>query len=424
MKKAISKIFQAVTNTYVRIIFFWFFVLGVLFEFVFLRICLDDLPLKYGIHLSGPIQRLSQYSKKSLLPKEYIAIVGDSYAYGFGPWLYDNSWSWNQPDYASQHIIHAKTGIDVISFGYPGYGNFGSALTLVSEFKFLNASSLWPTIEKPSLILFYFYEGNDLYNNLLELQQRGLEYSDLKDNALEARISEALAKEASRFDGQSQWHQQLATYNLLGGLTNKFLTKLKTQETKVNDLLTRKEDIPEPESSSAKPISIRENIMLLSGIDHNFGFAEGPALHLSDIETSGALSIFKKSLDHLTSNFPHSKIAVVYIPSALSTYRFISTCIRPAPLELYAEKRNRVYEPAEAWQKCNLIRMQIRDILKTSRVELIDPTEPLRKEAQSTLMHGPRDPIHFNEKGYLAFSEIIYPEVMEIYQQASKSPRN
>ena len=74
--------------------------------------------------------------------------------------------------------------------------------------------------------------------------------------------------------------------------------------------------------------------MLLSGIDHNFGFAEGPALHLSDIETSGALSIFKKSLDHLTSNFPHSKIAVVYIPSALSTYRFISTCIRPAPLTL------------------------------------------------------------------------------------------
>ena len=163
--------------------------------------------------------------------------------------------------------------------------------------------------------------------------------------------------------------------------------------------------------------------MLLSGIDHNFGFAEGPALHLSDIETSGALSIFKKSLDHLTSNFPHSKIAVVYIPSALSTYRFISTCIRPAPLELYAEKRNRVYEPAEAWQKCNLIRMQIRDILKTSRVELIDTTEQLRKEAQSTLMHGPRDPIHFNEKGYLAFSEIIYPEVMEIYQQASKSRR-
>ena len=98
--------------------------------------------------------------------------------------------------------------------------------------------------------------------------------------------SQALAKEASRFDGRSQWHQHLATYNLLGGLTNKFLTKFKTQETKVNDLLTRKEDIPEPESSSAKPISIRENIMLLSGIDHNFGFAEGPSPP-SDIETSG-----------------------------------------------------------------------------------------------------------------------------------------
>ena len=67
--------------------------------------------------------------KESLLPKEYIAIVGDSYAYGL-VLGYDNSWSWNQPDYASQHIIHAKTGIDVIALAIPD-GNFGSALSLI-----------------------------------------------------------------------------------------------------------------------------------------------------------------------------------------------------------------------------------------------------------------------------------------------------
>lgn len=164
--------------------------------------------------------------------------------------------------------------------------------------------------------------------------------------------------------------------------------------------------------------------MLLSGTEHNFGFAEGPALHLSGVETSSALSIFKKSLDHLSSHFPYSKVAVVYIPSALSTYRFISTRIRPAPLELYSVKRNRDYDPRQAWQKCNLIRKQISDILKTRQVELIDPTEALRDLAHSTLMHGPRDPIHFNEKGYLAFTKIIYPKVMEFYTQAAKSFRN
>ena len=157
---------------YFKIYIIWALVIFVVFEFIFLKLFLIDLPLKFHTHLSGPIQRLSQYSKKSSSPEKYIALLGDSYAYGFGPWLYDLSWSWGQPAYATQHIMFEQTGIDCITYGYPGYGSFGAAVSMVAETNFFSKSPFWLNHEKPELIVFFFYEGNDLINNLHEMQKR------------------------------------------------------------------------------------------------------------------------------------------------------------------------------------------------------------------------------------------------------------
>ena len=69
-----------------------------------MRFYLHELPYKFLNHTTGPIRRLGQYSKNEVIPNDYIAIVGDSHAYGFGPWLYDNSWSWGQPDFATIYV--------------------------------------------------------------------------------------------------------------------------------------------------------------------------------------------------------------------------------------------------------------------------------------------------------------------------------
>lgn len=55
-------------------------------------------------HSTGPIHRLGQYSKKDVVPNDHIAIIGDSNVYGFGPWLYDNSWSMAQPAFCIIHL--------------------------------------------------------------------------------------------------------------------------------------------------------------------------------------------------------------------------------------------------------------------------------------------------------------------------------
>ena len=71
------------------------------------------------------------------MSKGYIALTGDSYAVGAGDWLIkaQRSSFFELPDYSVAHLIHKKTGIDVVSFGRAGAGSFdGIWLEPVSQF--------------------------------------------------------------------------------------------------------------------------------------------------------------------------------------------------------------------------------------------------------------------------------------------------
>ncbi|MBH46321.1 MAG: hypothetical protein CMC93_06865, partial [Flavobacteriaceae bacterium] len=212
----IKKIFK-IALTLLKPLVVWSIILTVAIELV-LHWTLDDLPYKFLNHTSGPIRRLGQYSKNEVIPNNYIAIVGDSHAYGFGPWLYDNSWSWGQPDFATHHLLHAKTNLDIISFGYPGYGTFGSCLTSVSEYKFVSESSLWSELAEPKIILLFFYEGNDLINNLHEIEQRGFDISRISNDDAKDEIGILLKSEALKLYKDWSWFDHLASWNLFIGL--------------------------------------------------------------------------------------------------------------------------------------------------------------------------------------------------------------
>ena len=62
------------------------FLMLVLGEWLFPKI-LGKLPLRLYGSIDKNLRILAQSSKKSTLPHEYIAIVGDSYAVGAGDWL-------------------------------------------------------------------------------------------------------------------------------------------------------------------------------------------------------------------------------------------------------------------------------------------------------------------------------------------------
>ena len=63
-----------------------FLLMLVLGEWLFPKF-LEKLPLRLYGSIDKNLRILAQSSKKSLLPNEYIAITGDSYATGVGDWL-------------------------------------------------------------------------------------------------------------------------------------------------------------------------------------------------------------------------------------------------------------------------------------------------------------------------------------------------
>ena len=129
---------------------------------------IEKLPLRLYGWIDKDLRILAQSSKKSLLPNDYIAIVGDSYAVGAGDWLDEirTKSFLGSPDYSPAHLIHKKTGIDVVSFGQGGAGSFdGIWVEPVNQFLYINSTKNY-RLSPPKYFLIFFYEGNDIYNNI------------------------------------------------------------------------------------------------------------------------------------------------------------------------------------------------------------------------------------------------------------------
>jgi len=393
--------------------------LGILLEFS-MRFYLHELPYKLLNHTTGPIRRLGQYSKREVIPKDYLAIVGDSHAYGLGPWLYANSWSWGQPDFATHHLLHSKTKKDVISYGYPGYGNFGSCLTSVSEYNFVSESSFWPKIAEPKIVLLFFYEGNDLINNLHEIEQRGFDITRISNDEAKDEIGILLEAEARKLDKHLSGFDHLVSWNLFSNLYDNYSLRLQTtapdvHPKNINNFGDRLEIDNDPNKDLA-------NIALIHGKEIDLGYSEGPALLLTDQEVSLSMEVFEQSLAYMKKSLPSSKIAVIYLPSSLSIYKFKSQHLRPAPLVMKGERRNRLFAPADAVENNLKLRNIVGNITNSLGLKFIDSSDSLKEIAQQTLLHAPSDPIHFNREGYLAFSKAILPEVKILCKAAGIPP--
>ena len=403
--------FKVLFFQYFKISIFWTIFIFIILEFILLKFKLNDLPLKFHAHLSGPIQRLSQYSKKNSSPENYIAILGDSYASGFGPWLYDLSWSWQQPAYATQHIIFEQTGIDCITYGYPGYGSLGTAVSMVAENNFFSKSPFWSNHEKPKLILLFFYEGNDLINNLHEIQKRKFEEKLNGSKSAIESVQQLMAHETVLKSNHFGWSDKLATINLLKGLLNNYLSHS-------DQISTPKSSLPSGVMAKETIVSQDvENMALINDQILSLGYAEGPALHLSESEIDQSLFITEQSISYLRGIFHTSRIALVYIPSALSLYEFDSDYVRPAPLELNGSTRDKAFKPEEVREKCDFLRKRMSEIAERQKVCIIDPVLELRRTARKQLLHGPRDPIHFNREGYKAFANSIIHDVRNSFNK-------
>ena len=394
---------------YTKPILFWMVALVFLCE-VLLHSFLNELPLKFLAHSTGPIHRLGQYSKKDVVPKKHIAIIGDSNVYGFGPWLYDNSWSMAQPAFATHHLLHKSLGKDLIAYGFPGYGTFGYALNTVAEYNMINGSLIWSKFPEPHQILIVFYEGNDLINNLHEIQHRGIHLDNMSQENFKQKIEQLIQHVSVELETSFSFTDHFASWNLTLGILKNYFYKYFPENDHLIDPII---DVTHNQSlGSQDKMNERENIALIDGEEIPLGYLEGPALHLSNSEINHSLEITKQSFQHIKKCFPLSKIDVVYLSSSLSLYEFNNSKLRPAPLKLDIKSetaRDRIFSKAEVKLKNTHLRTSIKTITRELKIGFIDTTDSMSKIAKNYRLHGPRDPIHLNRKGYETFAEIINP---------------
>src|SRR5689334_17503170 len=141
-------------------------------ELAFALVGLQFVPLGLQRYLSADVSIFAQSSKAGIEPLDPVILLGDSYAQGAGDWLEEADPNRNGP-FHSAHVIHDLTGRDVVTLGKGGASSV-QAMAAIPAATLGNAThGLFLHLPFPKLIIVYFYEGNDLTDNLNFLERYG-----------------------------------------------------------------------------------------------------------------------------------------------------------------------------------------------------------------------------------------------------------
>ena len=393
-------------------------------ELVFPKI-LHKLPLPFYLGLGKDYKILGQYHKKSVIPVDYIAIVGASHALGSGDWYLQvvKKHKLTQGDYHSAHILYNKTGRDVLSFGALGSGSLrGLVLKPISYFKHFNLLRDFE-LKQPKEILVYFFEGNDLSDNLIDIYKR---YHDNYDMArlydheyFKTFIEKEILSTDRIYRGEVPYKNWLFSRFLVESVGDNIYNEIKRGIKKFkrflivsvgdniyNEIKPSVKKFKQVSPNFSGKVSPTNSDMAKVGekelpIPHS---PQQPALNLNEEQTRQAIYVFEQSLKYMAGFFNESKITIVYIPSPISVYKWASptiTIVGGTVTPVGVTPVVRVY------QRSDEIFEQIKTIAEKYNHPLIDTRPLLRATALKEPVHGPRDWYHPNKKGYEAIAQGI-----------------
>jgi hypothetical protein len=397
-------------------------------EFLLFPLLLPHTPLKLHVYLDDGVRPLAQSSKSALVPEDYVALVGDSYAQGRGDWLLSQDPNRNGP-FHSAHVIHERTGRDVLSFGRGGTGSVRAAVEAVAKQRYLAASRRFH-LGPPGALVFYFYEGNDLHDTLLEL----LYLYGVQDEAFAEAESGASGPPGFQamlhmaFQDEPDYFRRALEHPELGD-REAFRRRLEQRFVATHPLIRRLEDpplfdglhlarflratlagefggSPPPASPDEDVFPLRrqrpssltpKNVLRVREREVPLTVElQGPAPDLDARETDAALWALEESLAWLTEAFPGVPLCLVYIPSPAVSYRFAREPVEVQPLG----SRPSAYASETLLARSEALRGRVAGIARRGGYAFVDPTPAVRRNTQRELLHGPTDVRHFNRLGY------------------------
>jgi len=410
-----------------------FFIMGV-GEWLFPKF-IGKLPLRlYGL-VDENLRVLAQNSKKTQFPKEYIAITGDSYAVGVGDWLTETQRGsfLNSSAYSPAHLIHEKTGIDVVSFGRAGAGSFdGIWSEPVSQFLYINSVRDYG-LSPPKYLLIFFYEGNDIYDNIEFLRDNLAAVVEKLPEQIELKkiqgfLSAEFEKKMNKNFNNSLWGNMIFTRFLFQGTVN--LVKelfLLNKNSKKNNPLHKVLSKGEVNTGLINGEKVRFNVALMNGekiglpthlqAPPQFGLTRyEKKLGLKDKLIEISVYIFDESIARLTGFFPSIKNwNIVFIPSPVSSYNMVSSHIHYRGFMQDVD----VGKTAVVEEKHIKLCKTIKQIATNHNFSFINITKSIRLAASVEFLHGPLDWDHFNKRGY----QVLSDDLVKLFLQPEEKVR-
>ncbi len=352
-------------------------------------------PVKFHFALPAGLAVLAQSSKTGRIPENYIALVGDSYAHGKGDWLLEISPDSNDA-FHSAHVLQKLTERDVISFGKSGASNIkGWVRDPIARYQFIH-DNIDDSLKHPKIILAYFYAGNDLLENVLQIHESFIpKYGETALNDDDAwkdffltSIEERKVGPFSGINSNLGWFPR-ATFKVLKN-------ELKSKEvgSELGDIHIQGTGKINSVWVNNKEIKIPDKL-------------QSPALELNSAETELGFLAFRKSLEYLKSFFNKSQIIVVYIPSAIESYARVSQKISVTNLRTKNKHIEEIHTSSKLVQRSNEIADRVKKITISFGLAFIDIRTDIRAASTQQLIHGPIDWLHFNRKGYEVLAQSI-----------------
>ena len=416
------------------------FIFGLIFtlaigEWLFPKF-LNKIPFRLYGGVENNLRVLAQYSKNSVIPENYLAILGDSNSVGLGDLYMDltqNSKKW-YPDYAPAHFINKKVGLDVISFGFSGAGSFDGIWSgPINQLNLVNSRKEFD-LPPPKTILIIFYEGNDIADILKFIAEnyRGNKnitelVSFIKFNKwLNHQFQESVDENRSGFETNL-----IFTKFLIKSVKNVFLEFIK-KSNKGNERHFRNHRFIFPAVPLTQAIINGNTVPLPMHL-------QAPPLFNSEIQAvrrviseeskniwiklnRAGYYIFESAVKKLSRKFPDSDIKIIYLPSVLSTYKiisprasFLSNMGDGGLFDLKKLLRGGIVDTHILFQRHLEVCREIQKISENLKTPFFDTTNYLRDASSKGYIHGPKDWDHLNESGYRALSDgisqfILHPD--------------
>ena len=356
-------------------------------EIVFFRLLLPDMRFNVRPFLPETPGALVQTTKAGYVPHDYIAILGDSYAEGVGDEMLQTRGN-EAKLFQAANVLHDRTGRDVITFGQGGAGSAEAYVRLPTRAIMGSRCIVFPTIEDPRQIYAYFYEGNDIEENLAFRRRVAAAYGHDDGSAIDRYLGEDYGTFAS-------WR----CHFYLGDNISRMVRFLNEYYVKRTDPFATSET--------------NRNTFLIAGAEAAAPAVLGPALENKPEEIADALVVFDRSLAWLRRRFVQATIQVVYVPSPLSTYRLASPRVAYLSLDA-AGYHDRETAAARVAENSDLLCGRTREIALRHGVGFIDARAVMRAAAATRAIHGPIDWLHLNHAGYVTLGEFLTRRLTDV----------